>query len=323
MRYRTCERKKKNVFPQAFLRRQCKSAPSLFLSKIHLVLIFKWKCNGSVKSSSELVAALNSAKVPADAEVVVAPPSLHVGFVKNSIKSPIDVAVQNCSASGNGAFTGELSADMVKDFGLKWVILGHSERRQLYKENDAVSCILIFDSHRLLICCQLIAKKVKYALSKGLSVIACIGETLDERKAGQTMDVCIRQLKAIGGRKLCFFCFAVSVLNIYRSDVVQDWSRIVVAYEPVWAIGTGVNASKEQVFCIHCEAVIWPIVRFRLKRFTRLCVLGWLRLMALEWPNPRASFTAVFCVSFSLLLVVYVLFRLCEGLECSGAFEPA
>ena len=99
---------------------------------------------------------------------------------------------------------------MLKDFGLNWVILGHSERRHVFGESD-----------------QVVASKIKVALDNDLSVMACIGEKLDEREAGETDAVNARQLAAI-------------------SNEVQDWSKVVIAYEPVWAIGTGVTASPEQ-----------------------------------------------------------------------------
>ena len=129
-------------------------------------------------------------------QVVVAPTNLHLGAVQATLAAPALVAAQNCSVSGNGAFTGEVSADMLKDHGVQWVILGHSERRQLYGESDA-----------------LVGQKTKVALAKGLAVIACIGETLDERKADQTLAVCVRQLAAIGA-------------NVAPAE----WSRIVIAY---------------------------------------------------------------------------------------------
>ena len=126
------------------------------------------------------------------------------------ISKNIIVSAQNCSAQGNGAFTGEVSADILVDMGIQWVILGHSERRSLFGESNEV-----------------VAKKLKYALEKGLNVILCIGEKLDERENGTTNDVLKAQLDA---------CRAS----------VADWSKVVVAYEPVWAIGTGKTASPDQ-----------------------------------------------------------------------------
>lgn len=143
-------------------------------------------------------------------EVAVAPASVHLTTVRSLLASHVIVSAQNCAAQGNGPFTGEVSADILHDLGIQWVILGHSERRSLYQESN-----------------ELVAKKTKYALEKGLNVILCIGEKLDERENGTTNDVLKAQLDAC-------------------KDSVADWSKVVVAYEPVWAIGTGKVASPEQ-----------------------------------------------------------------------------
>ena len=135
--------------------------------------------------------------------------------------SQVQLSAQNCSLYGNGAYTGETSAQMLKDFGLNWVILGHSERRHVFGESD-----------------QDVANKVKVALDNNLSVMACIGEKLDERESGQTDAVNARQLNAI-------------------REQVEDWSNIVIAYEPVWAIGTGVTASPEQAQEAHDSVRGW------------------------------------------------------------------
>ena len=143
-------------------------------------------------------------------EVAIAPASIHIPAALQVVSQHIIVAAQNCGAQGNGAFTGEVSADILTDFGVKWVILGHSERRALYGESSEV-----------------VAKKLKYALDKGLNVILCIGEQLNERENGTTNAVLKSQLDAC-------------------KESVKDWSKVVVAYEPVWAIGTGKVASPEQ-----------------------------------------------------------------------------
>ena len=143
-------------------------------------------------------------------EVAIAPAAIHIPAALQVISSHILVSAQNCGAQGNGAFTGEVSADILSDMGVKWVILGHSERRSLYGESNEV-----------------VAKKLKYALEKGLNVILCIGELLAEREAGTTNAVLKTQLDAC-------------------KDSVKDWSKVVVAYEPVWAIGTGKVATPEQ-----------------------------------------------------------------------------
>ena len=154
------------------------------------------------------------------AEVVVAPAFVHIPQTIAALRKDFAVSAQDCWTKGNGAYTGEISADMLVDLGLPWVILGHSERRHIIKESD-----------------ELTADKVVAALSKGLSVIYCIGEKLEERESGDTVAVCTRQLKALVGK--------VSP---------EDWKRIVVAYEPVWAIGTGKVASPAQAQEVH-EAV--------------------------------------------------------------------
>jgi triosephosphate isomerase len=146
---------------------------------------------------------------------------VHIAQVQNSLRKDFHIASQNL-VTDNGAFTGEVSADQVKDLGLSWVILGHSERRTLYGETDEV-----------------VAKKTKKALSVGLNVIACLGETLQEREGNNTNQVITRQLKAI-------------------ADAVENnWSQVVIAYEPVWAIGTGKVATKEQAQEAHLVLRNW------------------------------------------------------------------
>ncbi|PRW33625.1 Triosephosphate cytosolic [Chlorella sorokiniana] len=182
-----------------------------------------WKANGTLKSNEELVKVLNAAEVPGTdvVEVVVAPAAVHIPAVQAALRKDFSVAAQNCWTGKGGAFTGELPAEMLKDLGLPWVILGHSERRHILKESD-----------------EMIADKVAYALSQGLGVIYCIGEKLEEREAGNTMAVNARQMKAL-------------------ADKISDWSKIVVAYEPVWAIGTGKVATPEQAQEVHDEVRKW------------------------------------------------------------------
>nr|AAU93945.1 triose phosphate isomerase [Helicosporidium sp. ex Simulium jonesi] len=176
-----------------------------------------WKCNGTKESVSALVKALSAAKLPSadKVDVVVAPTFLHLSQALSSLPSRVEVSAQNCWIKGGGAFTGEISAEQIVDLGAKWVILGHSERRHIMGESDAT-----------------VADKVAYALSKGLGVIFCIGEQLSEREANHTMDVCTRQMAALASK-------------------ISDWSRIVVAYEPVWAIGTGKVATPDQAQEVH------------------------------------------------------------------------
>ncbi|KAL9418310.1 hypothetical protein AB3S75_041170 [Citrus x aurantiifolia] len=180
-----------------------------------------WKCNGTKDSITKLVSDLNDAKLEADVDVVVAPPFVYIDQVKNSLTDRIEIAAQNSWVGKGGAFTGEISVEQLKDIGCKWVVLGHSERRHVIGEDD-----------------QFIGKKAAYALSEGLGVIACIGEQLQEREAGKTFDVCFQQLKAY-------------------ADAIPSWDNVVIAYEPVWAIGTGKVATPEQAQEVHAALRDW------------------------------------------------------------------
>ncbi|GAB4838475.1 Triosephosphate isomerase, cytosolic [Ancistrocladus abbreviatus] len=180
-----------------------------------------WKCNGTKELITKLVSDLNDAKLEPDVDVVVAPPFVYIDQVKSSLTNRIEVSGQNCWIGKGGAFTGEISAEQLKDIGCQWVILGHSERRHIIGEDD-----------------QFIGKKAAYALGQGLGVIACIGELLSEREAGNTADVCFRQMKAF-------------------ADTVPSWESVVIAYEPVWAIGTGKVATPQQAQEVHVAVRDW------------------------------------------------------------------
>ncbi|KAL3515025.1 hypothetical protein ACH5RR_021927 [Cinchona calisaya] len=180
-----------------------------------------WKCNGTKESISKLISDLNSAKLESDVDVVVAPPFIYIDQVKSSLSDRIEISGQNCWIGKGGAFTGEISGEQLKDIGCKWVILGHSERRHIIGEDD-----------------EFIGKKAAYALGQGLGVIACIGELLQEREEGKTFDVCYKQLKAF-------------------ADAVPSWDDVVIAYEPVWAIGTGKVATPQQAQEVHVAVRDW------------------------------------------------------------------
>ncbi|XP_041010559.1 triosephosphate isomerase, chloroplastic [Juglans microcarpa x Juglans regia] len=180
-----------------------------------------WKCNGTKESITKLVSDLNSAKLEADVDVVVAPPFIYIDQVKNTLNARIEISGQNSWVGKGGAFTGEISVEQLNDIGCKWVILGHSERRHIIGEDD-----------------QFIGKKAAYALSQGLGVIACVGEKLEERESGKTFDVCFQQLKAF-------------------ADAVPSWENVVIAYEPVWAIGTGKVATPIQAQEVHVALRDW------------------------------------------------------------------
>ncbi|KAL2558219.1 Triosephosphate isomerase [Forsythia ovata] len=182
-----------------------------------------WKCNGTTEEVKKIVATLNAGEVPSPdvVEVVVSPPYVFLPVVKSSLRPDFHVAAQNCWVKKGGAYTGEVSAEMLVNLGIPWVILGHSERRALLSESN-----------------EFVGEKVAYALSKGLKVIACIGETLEQREAGSTMDVVAAQTKAIAER-------------------ISDWTNVVLAYEPVWAIGTGKVATPAQAQEVHAELRKW------------------------------------------------------------------
>merc|ERR1712070_955216 len=158
---------------------------------------------------------------PKKVDVVVAPTALHIPAVQAVVANNVNVATQNVSLTGMGAYTGELSIDMLKDAKITYTLTGHSERRTLYGESDAD-----------------VALKTKLATDAGLTVLACIGELLEERESGKTKDVNTRQLNAI--REHC-----------------EDWSKIVIAYEPVWAIGTGKTATPDIAQETHAEIREW------------------------------------------------------------------
>jgi triosephosphate isomerase len=182
-----------------------------------------WKSNGSVDFvRTQCTEVLNAMQFDASKiDVVVAPVFIHIASAKAMLNENIFVSAQNVSATKNGAFTGEVSAEQIKDFGVHWVIIGHSERRSLFGETN-----------------ELVAIKVTRAQEAGLNAILCIGEQLSEREAGTTNDVLREQLNAV---KLA----------------VSDWSRIVIAYEPVWAIGTGKVATPEQAQETHAYVRSW------------------------------------------------------------------
>ncbi|MCF6282502.1 MAG: triose-phosphate isomerase [Candidatus Polarisedimenticolaceae bacterium] len=178
-----------------------------------------WKMNGSRSSVAKLLEGIKSGSDEFGAiEVVVCPPYPYISQVESLLDgSPVSWGGQDLSAESSGAFTGEVAASMLLDFGCKYVIVGHSERRSLYAESD-----------------QVVAAKYLAALDSGLIPILCVGETLEERESGVTEQVVARQLDAV------IDTMGVGVL-----------AKGVVAYEPVWAIGTGVTATPEQAQDVH------------------------------------------------------------------------
>lgn len=176
-----------------------------------------WKMNGSVPFINDFAAEISSfSKEFAAADVLVFPPCLFLCHT-NAVMGGISVGAQNVSGYQDGAYTGEVSASMLVGVGCRWALIGHSERRMLFAESDEV-----------------VLGKVSLALSEGLQVILCVGETLAERTNGQVREVVSRQLSAVLG-----------------SFSVAELASVVVAYEPVWAIGTGQTASPKQVQEVH------------------------------------------------------------------------
>jgi len=183
-----------------------------------------WKCNaGKGLTSADvdtLVTGLNSLPEP-KCEVYVAPPAIYIDKVNSAVSSTFNVSAQNVWKEASGAYTGETSAEMLVDMGVTYTLIGHSERRDIFGETD-----------------ELLGAKIAHAQSAGMTVIACIGEHQEDREAGTTMDVLVPQLEAI-------------VNN------TSDFSKMVIAYEPVWAIGTGLTATPEQAQETHADIRTW------------------------------------------------------------------
>ncbi|UYV81922.1 TPI1 [Cordylochernes scorpioides] len=202
-----------------------------------------WKMNGDKNSINEIIKFMSEASLDNRTETVVGVPAPYLDYVRTKMPAHIGVAAQNCYKVAKGAYTGEISPAMIKDIGCKWVILGHSERRSIFKESD-----------------ELVGEKVGHALEEGLHVMACIGELLEERESGKTQEVVYRQTKAIAGN-CCVFIY-ISLLPqtqfvLWYWHHVKDWNKVVLAYEPVWAIGTGKTASPEQAQEVHQQLRTW------------------------------------------------------------------
>lgn len=182
-----------------------------------------FKMNGSVESTKQIITNLNNAQLDSSVEVVIAPPAIYLLLAQEQLAAPMSVAAQNVFDKPNGAYTGEISVAHLQDSKIPWTILGHSERRTVLGESDA-----------------LVAAKTKAALDGGLGVILCCGESLEEREAGKTIAVVTRQLDAIK-----------SII------ATSDWARVVIAYEPIWAIGTGKVATTQQAQEVHAQIRHW------------------------------------------------------------------
>lgn len=177
------------------------------------IIAGNWKMNKTRPEAKELIDAIKPLAEKAGCEVVVCVPFTNLETAVNATKGTnIHVGAQNCHFEKSGAFTGEISADMLKELGVEYVVLGHSERRQYFAETD-----------------ETVNKRLKAALSAGLKPIVCVGELLWERECGITEEVLGKQCK----------------LDFYGLTA-EDMRKCVIAYEPVWAIGTGKTASSDQ-----------------------------------------------------------------------------
>lgn len=190
------------------------------MSVVKKLVVGNWKMHGSRAFNTELIQGLLAADLAATApraDVAVCPPFVFLSDVAAALQgSAIAVGSQDISVQTQGAYTGEVAGPMIRELGVKYAIVGHSERRSYHAESD-----------------QIVADKARAALSHDLVPIVCVGETLAEREAGQTEAVVGRQLQTV-----------IDTLGV-------DIARVVVAYEPVWAIGTGKTASPEQAQAVH------------------------------------------------------------------------
>ena len=180
-----------------------------------------WKCNTTLQEGVALAKEVNSIVKTSDVQVILGTPFIHLTEVVKLVDNKaIAVAAQNCAAEPKGAFTGEVSAAMVKSTGAQYVILGHSERRGYYGETS-----------------EILNKKLALALENGLTPIYCCGEALDVREAGKQNEFVINQLEE----------------TIFKLSA-DDFKKLVIAYEPIWAIGTGKTATNEQAQEV-CEKI--------------------------------------------------------------------
>lgn len=183
----------------------------------HKLIAGNWKMNGTLEANDALVRAVAAGMKDAACDVAVCVPAPYLAQVQMLRHgSKLELGAQDVSPHAQGAYTGETSAAMLREFGVRYAIVGHSERRQYHGETDA-----------------LVADKAKAALAHGITPIVCVGETLAEREAGHTEEVVKRQLAA--------------VIHVNGHCI----SEVVVAYEPVWAIGTGKTATPEQAQQVH------------------------------------------------------------------------
>ncbi|KGK01050.1 triose-phosphate isomerase [Thalassotalea sp. ND16A] len=185
------------------------------------LIIGNWKMNGSLTENEKLLNTISTSLITIEGiEIVVCPPSLYMAQVKQQLsKTKIKHGAQNVSEFQSGAYTGEISTSMLGELGCCFVLLGHSERRALYHENDAQ-----------------IADKFSAAVKANIRPVLCVGETLSQRQCGETFSVIAKQIK-----------------TVIEQVGIEAFAQAVVAYEPVWAIGTGETATPEQAQAVHAN----------------------------------------------------------------------
>ena len=177
-----------------------------------------WKMNASKETVNSLIEGILSGVNETTSEVIVCAPFPYLSQVESLInKSKLMLGAQNLNVNPAGAYTGEVSADMIKDFGAQHVIVGHSERRSLYGETNAI-----------------VAEKTKAAIDAGLTPLLCVGESLEDRESGNTEAIVEEQINAV-----------IDLIGI------ESFDQVIIAYEPVWAIGTGLTATPEQAQAVH------------------------------------------------------------------------
>lgn len=183
------------------------------------LIIANWKMNGDISANETLLnEVVNFSENTISTDIVICPPVIYFAQVKNLIEgSKIELGSQNVCTDKKGAFTGETSVDMLNEFGCKYTLVGHSERRTIYKESE-----------------QEIAQKIIQLVNAGQTPVFCIGETLEQRENNDTKAVIIEQIQ-----------------NIIDQVGLAIFKAVVIAYEPIWAIGTGKTASAEQAQEIH------------------------------------------------------------------------
>ena len=178
------------------------------------LVIANWKMNGALSAVEVFAETWGSVVIPNDVQIVICPPYVYLSAVREAMPREVQLGAQDCAGHKAGAFTGEVAADMLVESGCAWVIVGHSERRQYHAETD-----------------ELVAQKAQLAQEAGLCAVVCVGEQLGQREAGEHQQVVAAQL-------------AGSLDGV-------DLKNLVVAYEPVWAIGTGHSASPQQAEDMH------------------------------------------------------------------------